>query len=51
MFKQFISKVSGADVFMAGGFLFFFLFFIGVCVYLLVADKQKLRALGQIPLS
>ncbi|WP_460970544.1 hypothetical protein [Spirosoma migulaei] len=51
MFKQFISKIPGADVYMVGSFLTFFAFFILVGLYLLIADKQHLRQMGNLPLD
>lgn len=51
MFRQFISKIPGADVFMVGSFLTFLLFFVLVGVYLLVVDKTYIRQMGQMPLD
>lgn len=51
MFRQFISKIPGADVFMIGSFLTFLIFFVLVGVYLLVVDKQYIRQMGDMPLD
>lgn len=51
MFRQFISKIPGADVFMVGSFLTFLIFFVLVGVYLLVVDKTYIRQMGQMPLD
>ena len=51
MFKQFISTIPGADIYMVGSFLTFFVFFIVVGLYLLLADKKHLRQMGNLPLE
>ena len=51
MFRQFISKIPGADVFMVGSFLTFLIFFVLVGVYLLVVDKTYIRQMGHMPLD
>lgn len=51
MFKQFISKIPGADVYMVGSFLTFFVFFLLVGLYLLLADKRHLQRMGNLPLD
>lgn len=51
MFKQFISKIPGADVYMVGSFLTFFAFFVLVGLYLLIADKKHLQQMSNLPLD
>lgn len=51
MFKQFIDKIPGADIYMVGSFLMFFAFFLLVGLYLTFADKRHLRQMGQLPLD
>lgn len=51
MFKQFISKIPGADVYMIGSFLTFFAFFILVGLYLFLADKRHLQQMSNLPLD
>lgn len=51
MFRQFISKIPGADVFLVGSFLTFLLFFVLVGVYLLIVDKKYIRQMGHMPLD
>ena len=51
MFKQFISEIPGADVYMVGSLLTFFVFFLFVGLYLLLADKRHLRRMGNLPLD
>ncbi|WP_198045098.1 hypothetical protein [Spirosoma montaniterrae] len=51
MFKQFISAIPGADVYMVGSFLTFLIFFVLVGLYLLLADKEHLRHISQLPLD
>lgn len=51
MFKQFISKLPGADLYMVGSFLTFFIFFLLVGVYLFLADKKHIDQMSQMPLT
>ncbi|MFD2933486.1 hypothetical protein [Spirosoma flavum] len=51
MFKQFISKIPGADLYMVGSFLTFFVFFLLVSLYLIIADKSQLQQMGNLPLD
>ena len=51
MFKQFISKIPGADIYMVGSFLTFFLFFVLVGLYLWMADKNYLGQMSRLPLD
>lgn len=51
MFKQFISRIPGADLYMVGSFLTFFIFFVLVGLYLWLADKKHLDRMNQLPLE
>ncbi|MGV3559009.1 hypothetical protein [Larkinella arboricola] len=51
MFKQFISKIPGADVYMVGSFVTFLAFFILVGLYLVLVDKKYIRQMSQMPLD
>ncbi|GAB2515710.1 hypothetical protein [Spirosoma aerophilum] len=51
MFKQFISKIPGADVYMVGSFLTFFVFFVLVGLYLFLVDKSYVKQMSQMPLD
>ncbi len=51
MFKQFISKIPGADTYMATSFVIFAAFFALVSLYLIFADKKHLQHLSQLPLE
>lgn len=51
MFKQFIHQVDGADFWMIASLVIFLTFFIGVSIYLLTANKNKLRSSSEIPLK
>jgi len=51
MFKQFISKLPGADLYMVGSFLTFFIFFLLVGVYLWLADKKHIDQMSRMPLT
>lgn len=51
MFKQFISKIPGADVYMVGSFVTFMAFFVLVGLYIVLVDKNHVRQMGQLPLD
>jgi hypothetical protein len=51
MFKQFLDKIPGADVYMIGSLLTFVLFFALVGAYLLIVDKKHIREMSQLPLK
>ncbi|WP_421826964.1 hypothetical protein [Larkinella sp.] len=51
MFKQFISKIPGADVYMVGSFVTFLAFFILVGLYLVLVDKTYIRQMSRMPLD
>lgn len=51
MFRQFISKLPGADVYLVGSFITFMAFFVVVSLYLLVVDKKYIQQMGQMPLD
>lgn len=51
MFKQFLQHVPGADWFMIASLGVFILFFIGVALYLLTADKKKMEDMAAMPLN
>lgn len=51
MFKQFIAKMPGADLYMVGSFLTFFIFFVLVGVYLWLADKKHIDEMSRMPLA
>jgi len=51
MFKQFITKLPGADLYMVGSFLTFFIFFLLVGVYLWLADKKHIDQMSRMPLG
>ncbi len=51
MFKQFIAKMPGADLYMVGSFLTFFIFFLLVGLYLYMADKKHIDQMSRMPLT
>jgi hypothetical protein len=51
MFKQFIDKVNGADVYMVSSFLTFMIFFVLVGLYLIFSDKKTMRQMAELPLQ
>lgn len=51
MFKQFIARIPGADLYLVGSFLTFFVFFVLVGLYLWLADKKQMNHMSQLPLQ
>ena len=51
MFKQFINKVAGADVYLSASLLIFFLFFLSMLVWLLFVDKKYIQKMKQLPVE
>ena len=51
MFKQFISNIPGADVFMIFSLLLFLVFFVLVGIYLLKMDKNYLIKMEELPMG
>ncbi|RVU26578.1 hypothetical protein EOJ36_00875 [Sandaracinomonas limnophila] len=51
MFKQFISNIPGADVYMIFSLLLFLVFFILVGIYLLKMDKSYLNKMEELPMG
>ncbi len=49
MFKQFIDKIPGADVYMVASFLTFFVFFVLVGLYLWRVDKGHMGQMSRLP--
>ena len=51
MFKQFLDKIPGADVYMIGSLLTFVIFFTLVGAYLLIVDKKHINVMSELPLK
>jgi len=51
MFKQFIHKVSGADVYLSASLLIFIAFFIGMALWLIFADKKYIQKMKNLPVE
>lgn len=51
MFKQFIDRIPGADIYMVTSFLTFLVFFVLVGIYLLMVDKNYIKKISQLPLE
>ena len=51
MFKQFLDKIPGADVYMIGSLLTFVVFFASVGAYLLIVDKKYIQEMSELPLE
>ncbi|MCU0355012.1 MAG: hypothetical protein MUD08_14930 [Cytophagales bacterium] len=51
MFKQFIQKVAGADVYLTASLLIFFAFFIGMALWLIFVDKKYVQHMKNLPVE
>lgn len=51
MFKQFINRMPEAEFFMGASLLIFLLFFVGVVLYLILADKGFLKYMSNLPIE
>lgn len=51
MFKQFISRLPGADVYMITSFLTFLVFFCLVGLYLVLVDRKHIDQVSRLPLD
>lgn len=51
MFKQFITKIPGADVYMVTSFLTFLVFFVLVGLYLFLVDRNQINQISRLPLD
>ncbi len=49
MFKQFLQHIPGADAFMIASLAVFLVFFIGVGLYLLYADRKEMDRMAALP--
>ncbi len=50
-FINYLESITGIGIYPLVSFLIFFLFFIGVTVFVIKADKQYIRRLSDIPLD
>ena len=51
MEKNVLQSIAGVTVYPLISFAIFFLFFIGLLVYVLIASRQHLSAMSQLPLE
>jgi len=51
MFKQFITKATDADLYLGASLVIFFVFFIGMTVWLLFADKKYIQKMKNLPVE
>ncbi|MFC7666959.1 hypothetical protein ACFQT0_05640 [Hymenobacter humi] len=50
MYKQVLQSITGIEIYPLISFAIFFLFFLGLLVYVVVANRQHLHAMSQLPL-
>lgn len=50
-FINYLEKIIGVDVYALSSFIIFFLFFIGVALWVWKADKKTMQQISNIPLE
>lgn len=50
MHKEVLRSIAGIEIYPLISFVIFFLFFLGLLVYVLVANRQHLHAMSELPL-
>ena len=50
MYKQVLQSIAGIEIYPLISFGIFFLFFLGLLVYVVVANRQHLHTMSQLPL-
>jgi hypothetical protein len=50
MYKQVLQSIAGIEIYPLISFGIFFLFFLGLLVYVVVAKRQHLDAMSKLPL-
>ncbi|WP_288071712.1 CcoQ/FixQ family Cbb3-type cytochrome c oxidase assembly chaperone [Hydrotalea sp.] len=50
-FINYLEKIIGVDVYALSSFIIFFLFFIGVVLWVWKADKKAMQQISNIPLE
>ncbi|RTL55662.1 MAG: CcoQ/FixQ family Cbb3-type cytochrome c oxidase assembly chaperone [Sphingobacteriales bacterium] len=50
-FINYLEKIIGVDVYALSSFIIFFLFFIGVALWVWKADKKNMQQISNIPLE
>jgi hypothetical protein len=51
MFKQFLEKVTGVDIYLIISLLIFLSFFIGVAIWLIKVDKKYIDQMKKMPVE
>jgi len=51
MYKNVLNDIAGIGIFPTIAFLIFFLFFIGVIVYVVKSDKKHMKDMSELPLD
>ncbi|MBC7745435.1 MAG: hypothetical protein H7096_10060 [Flavobacterium sp.] len=51
MFRQFIDKVNGGDVYLIASLLMFFIFFIVITLLLVRMNKKHIKYMSNLPLT
>ena len=51
MYKNVLESIAGIEIYPIISFLIFFLFFIGLTLYVIFSDKNHIAAMGKLPLK
>ena len=51
MFRQFVDKVTGNDIYLITSLLIFFIFFIVIAVLLIKMNKKHISYMSELPLN
>jgi cytochrome c oxidase cbb3-type subunit 4 len=49
--KQHMESIQGIEIYPLISFMIFFLFFVGMLIYVFKADKARMSSLGALPLD
>lgn len=51
MFRQFVDKVTGGDVYLIASLLIFFVFFVVIALLLIRMNKKHIKYMSNLPLN
>ena len=51
MYKNVLQSIAGIEIFPMISFMIFFVFFLGLLLYVVLSDKKHLTAMAEMPLQ
>ena len=51
MFKQFVDKITGNDIYLISSLLIFFIFFVVIAILLIRMNKKHISYMSNLPLN